>query len=78
MDYEAMKKLLRNWSTQGESAYDFNGVVHLMLACLDNLRQFGLEAEFEDIACSFAPDQAEFFIKLAGIVEAGRPWSDED
>jgi len=34
MDYETLLKTVRTWGVEGDRPYDFNGVVHLMLACL--------------------------------------------
>ena len=66
-DYEQLRSYLRNFvNIAGDPVpYDFNGVVHLMLALLDNLREHALETELKDIRASFTDDQAEFFIRLA-------------
>jgi hypothetical protein len=50
--------------------YDFNTVVHLMLALLDNLRDHALEAELEAIGESMTLEQATFFRKLATYLAA--------
>ncbi len=47
------------------ATYDFNGVVHLMLATLDNLKYNALEAELEHIKESFNTEQMAFLLKLA-------------
>jgi hypothetical protein len=60
-------------NSAGEPApYDFNGVVHLMLAALDNLSHNALEAELEDIGKSFSEEQAAFFLRLADHIRRGR------
>lgn len=53
--------------------YDFNGVVHLMLAALDNLSHNALEADREDIGGSFSEEPAAFFLRLADHIRRGRP-----
>jgi hypothetical protein len=59
---------------QGDPApYDFNGVVHLMLATLDNLSRNAPEAELEEIGGSFSDEQAAFFLKLADYIRKGSP-----
>ena len=55
----------------GPVDYDFHGVVHLMLASLDNLRHNALEAELEDIGGSLSDEQAAFFLKLADEIRQG-------
>ncbi|MFO0952240.1 MAG: hypothetical protein U0835_14040 [Isosphaeraceae bacterium] len=52
--------------------YDFNGVVHLMLATLDNLSQNASEAELDDMAGSLSDEQAAFVLKLADYLRRGR------
>lgn len=56
----------------GPVEYDFNGVVHLMLASLDNMRQNALEAELEDIGGSLSDEQAAFILKLADYIQRDR------
>jgi hypothetical protein len=45
--------------------YNFNGVVHLMLATLDNLSHNASEAELEEMAGSLSDEQAAFLLKPA-------------
>lgn len=68
MKHEALRAMLRRWGSD-EGPYDFNGVVHLLLACLDNLKAFALDAELEDIGESFDTEQAAFLGNLARRVE---------
>ena len=74
--YEELLSHLRNcihWNSTGPevtgSHYDFVGIVDLMLACLDNLRQNALDVELEDIGRAFDEDQAEFFKKICYILQ---------
>jgi len=59
--------------------YDFVGVVYMMLACLDNLRENALEAELKDIGMAFDENQAAFFKKICHILQnQSRVLSDGD
>ena len=71
--YEDLLAHLRQFVNFGGTPadYDFNGVVHLMLAALDNLRHNASEAELDDIGESFSDEQAAFLLKLAGRVKRG-------
>lgn len=73
--YEDLLAYLRHFvNFQGDPApYDFNGVVHLMLATLDNLSQNVSEAELEDMAGSLSDEQEAFLLKLADYLRRGRP-----
>jgi hypothetical protein len=68
--YEELQRYLRHFvNIDGEPGpYDFNGVVHLMLGLLDNLRENALEEELKDIRESLTEEQAEFFIRLADYI----------
>ncbi len=68
--YEELIGYLRQFINFGGSStdYDFNGVVHLMLATLDNLRHNALEAELESVGEMFSDEQAAFLLKLAGCI----------
>lgn len=73
--YEELRDHLRQFvNSAGDPApYDFNGVVHLLLASLDNLRKNASEAELEDIGASFDEGQAAFLIHLAERVSRADP-----
>ena len=64
MKHDEVMSLIRQWGSEPDSSYDFNGVVHLLIAALDNLREFALEAELEDIVDSFEPEQIEFIQRI--------------
>jgi len=72
--YEDLLAYLRHFvNFHGDPVpYDFNGVVHLMLATLDNLSHNASEAELEDIARSLSDEQAAFLLKLADYLGRGR------
>lgn len=76
--YEDLLAYLRHFVNFGGDPvpYDFNEVVHLMLAILDNLGHNALEAELEGVAESFSDEQAAFFLKLAGYLRRDRSSGD--
>ncbi len=53
--------------------YDFNGILHLALAALDNLRDHSIEGDFDDIGCSFTDTQRQFFLRVARALEEFSP-----
>jgi len=61
--FDQVKHFLRTYSTE-PGPYDFNGLLHLILAGVDNLRDNGLEQHFEDFACAVSDEQAAFLQKL--------------
>ncbi len=65
--YEEVENYLRKYNIDQEnpSQYDFNGLVHLMLAILDNLRESALDAELEDICYTMNDQHREFLQKIA-------------
>lgn len=71
--YEDLLAYLRHFvNFRGDPVpYDFDGVVHLMLATLDNLSHNASEAELEDMAGSFSDEQAAFPLKLDDYLRRG-------
>lgn len=67
--FEDLVATLRHWSAKEEEQYDFVGVVRLFSACADNLRQYGLEAELEDLGLCLETEQIEFLIRLGGLLQ---------
>jgi hypothetical protein len=63
-DFENYLRAFKSWGDEPH-LYDFNYVVHLTLALLDNLRQNGFEAELEDVGGAFDDEQRKFILKLA-------------
>ena len=56
----------------GEAApYDLNGVTHLALAALDNLREHWIEGDGEQILESASQEQKDFLIDLGKFLEKG-------
>jgi hypothetical protein len=66
--YEQLERYLRDFTNFGGGPvpYDFNGVLRLLLAVADNLRDNSyLDAHAEDIQSIVTPKQAEFLSRLA-------------
>ena len=66
-----LEERLRNWSSFSDvQMYDYDAMIHLFGACLDNLRKYALEGELDDIGDYLYPEQLSFLIKLAEIASA--------
>ena len=65
MKYEEALAYIRQYNHP--NAYDFNGVVHLLLAALDNLHVHAREDELEAIGHSMSDEQRLFLKKIAGL-----------
>jgi hypothetical protein len=64
--YTDMINYIHTYSTNpNTSPYDFTGVVHLMLAALDNLQMYGCDAELENIGYCLTDTQRMFLKKVA-------------
>jgi hypothetical protein len=73
--YAELREYLRGFINFGGDPvpYDVNGVVHLVLALLDNLRANALPAELQQISGAFTDEQAAFFLQLAEYVRRRAP-----
>lgn len=48
--FQELEAYLRNWTSfQDEHVYDFNGIVALLAACLDNLRVHATDSDLDGI-----------------------------
>lgn len=66
--YEDLLAFLRHWkSFSDHEVYDFGGIIHIMLACLDNIKEFAVDGEIEDITNFLDNDQKQFLQKLAEL-----------
>ncbi len=63
LKYTAVKNYLETYSTI-EPPYDFNGLLHLVLAGAENLRQNAIDQDFLDYTCAITNDQALFLRRL--------------
>lgn len=63
LSYAAVESYLSTLSTE-EPPYDFNGVLHLVLAGVDNLRCQAIDQDFTNYAMSVTDKQAAFLRRL--------------
>jgi hypothetical protein len=73
-DYETLLAYIRNYSTD-EPPYDVVGVIHLLLAALENLREHRIEADLEDFARCATPEQREYLIEVGQFLCG---WTDSE
>ncbi len=64
--YEDLELFLKHWSNAlGDTVpYDFNGLLHLILAGIDNLKKHHIEADLESYSYAITDEQAMFLQKL--------------
>lgn len=75
--YDELENLLRNYTSWGNGAYDTVGIIHLALACLDNLRANTSATGLDIFPECLNPEQGTYFLYLAKLVENHKPDSDE-
>lgn len=63
LQYDAVERYLATYSTL-EPPYDFNGLLHLVLAATENLRANAVDQDFLDYACSITDEQSLFLRRL--------------
>ncbi len=63
LGYAEVKNYLETYST-AEPPYDFNGLLHLVLAGVENLRQNAIDQDLPDFAPSISDEQAHFLRRL--------------
>jgi hypothetical protein len=73
----SLEKQIREFvnGTGDPCPYDFNAVVGFLIAAMENLNQYALESELEDLGGSFTPEQREIFVKFANYIES---YKDDD
>ena len=64
LEFDTVKSYLETYSTFEPTPYDFNGLLHLVLAGIENLRAHAVDEDFVDYACSITDDQAVFLRRL--------------
>jgi hypothetical protein len=67
--YEALRQYLRDFTNIGDDpAYDTNGILMLLLALADNLRESpSALADLPELTETITPEQSEFLGKLASL-----------
>jgi hypothetical protein len=67
-----LEKQIREFvnGTGDPGPYDFNAVVGFLIAAMENLNQYSLESELEDLGGSFTHRQREIFLKFAKYIES--------
>jgi hypothetical protein len=75
--YEALRQYLRDFTNiGGDPAYDTNGILVLLLALIDNLRECGeAEADLPEVAEMITPEQVAFLRQLIRWAEQSRATS---
>jgi catechol 2,3-dioxygenase-like lactoylglutathione lyase family enzyme len=69
LTYDAARGFVRSYSSRpGE--FDVNGIIHLMLAALDNLHEHWIDADFEQIALCATPEQRQRLISIGEYLTA--------
>jgi len=60
--YKDLEAYLRHWTNfAGEQThFDYNGLLHLALAILENLKENGLDSEIEEYAASISDEHAAY------------------
>jgi hypothetical protein len=63
LNYDEVEGFLKTYTTD-PGPYDFNGLLHLILAAVDSIREHALDQDFEDFAHTISDEQALFLRKL--------------
>jgi hypothetical protein len=69
MDYNAALAFVRGYSAEVGDTYDANGVVHLLLAAMDNLSEHLIDADLDQLVHSATADQLRLLIKIGRHAE---------
>ena len=73
-------QLVRTYTNGHSEAgpYDVNGVIHLVLAALDNLRQHWVDADLEQFSASTSPEQRTLLVLIGRYLDqTASPLHDE-
>jgi len=65
--YEDLLRLLkdyRSWGNAGEG-YDYVGMIHLLGACLENLKKYASDSELNELSECLEAGQIQFLKKLS-------------
>lgn len=69
LSYEELENGVKSWGVSTPSGqYDCVGVIHLLAACLDNLRENAIDADLKRIPECLNETQQLFLRKMSGYV----------
>jgi hypothetical protein len=63
LNFDKIEEYLRTYGLD-EGEFDFNGLLHLILIGIDNLRKHHIDADLESFSCGITNEQAFFMEKL--------------
>lgn len=70
---EDLTERIRNWTSfKDEDVYDYGGLIHILAACLENLRRHSIPIDLEELSDRLSDEEIEMLIKLADAVNKGR------
>ena len=80
LSYATVHEFVRTYSRGPEAPppFDVNGVIHLMLAALDNLRAGWIDADLEQIARSATREQRQSLIQIGQFLRDHPEAADDD
>lgn len=79
--YEQLTARLRDWTSFGDgpgTQYDYNGMLHLLGACVDNLRENVDEHVLQTFGPCLEEDQLSFLEQLVRLAREGREEWEKD
>lgn len=77
LNYETVLEYIRNYSLREPGPYDVNGVIHLMLAALDNLREVAIPVDLDQLGESVTEAQRQQLIAMGRFLETYVPEDDQ-
>lgn len=78
--YGPVLEFVRNYTSgpNDPPPFDVGGVIHIMLAALDNLHEHWLEVDLDQIALSVTPEQRQHLIKFGEFLRSHDGTTNED
>ena len=66
-EYEELEATLRRWTNVGgdPAPYDFVGMFHLFRACVQNMMEHSMDADWADIDDGLSEAEKEFLRRMA-------------
>ena len=79
MSYEDVRDYVRHYSNEpGEPGpYDLYGVIYLMLAGFDNLRQYWMDDDLDVLGQVMSAEQRRDFVRIGRLLEGFTPEPDD-